>query len=561
MKVIMNRDPLSAVMWSFRREFFAVGVFSLVVNLLMLTPTLYMLQVFDRVMVSQSEMTLLVVSLITLFLFAMMAFGEWARSRLLVRTGVKLDEALSERVFRSSFLSYLQPQLADPAKAFGHLITLRQFLTGQGVFAVFDSPWVPIYTGVLFMLHPWLGIMATCFAIVQTLIAWYGNKVSRAPQLQAGRAVGRAQYFMQSKLRNFEVVAAMGMFEGLYRRWRDLNDQAMLQSGQAQQDSAVVMALSKFVRYAQQTFSLAIGAWLVIRGEISPGAMIAANVLTTRALAPIDLLVQSWPAFLSSREAYTRLRELLGFEPPGRSREMVQPPRGALSVRDVVAHAPGRERPVIAGISLDIEPGQVTVMMGPSGSGKSTLARVMLGIWPLTSGQVQLDGERIEQWTRESLGPHIGYLPQDIELFEGTIADNIARSGELDSGKVIEAAQAAGLHQMILRFAKGYDTPVGQAGGFLSGGQRQRIGLARALYGQPSLVILDEPNANLDDEGERALMMAVQTLKAAGKTVLLITHRPGAVRFADQLVLLKDGELMASGPRDAVLSALQKVNT
>ena len=552
------RDPLSTVMWTFKREFLTVAVFSMVVNLLMLTPTLYMLQVFDRVLLSQSELTLLVVSLLTLFLFAMMAFGEWARSILLVRTGVKLDQALSQKVFRSSFLSYLNPSESDPAKAFGYLITLRQFMTGNGVFALFDSPWVPIYIAVLFLLHPVLGWVAIGFALVQTSIAWYGHSLGKQIQADSAQSQADAQKFMQSKLRNIEVLSSMGMLTGLFARWQKLQYKALLQGGSAQQRLGAVTAVSKFARYSQQSLNLGVGGWLVIVGEISPGAMIAANVLTTRALAPIDLLVMSWPGFLSSKTAYERLKGLMGFQHKGREKVLTDVPLGQLKVEGLTVRVPGRDKPVLNKVDFVALPGTVTVVLGPSGSGKSTLARSMLGIWPEFEGRIVLDEQDITQWTRESLGPHLGYLPQDIELFDGTIAENIARIGEVDSEKVIAAAQAAGLHQMILRFPKGYDTRVGQAGSFLSGGQRQRIGLARALYGQPVLVVLDEPNANLDDEGENALLNAVLLLKQQGKTVVLISHRQGVLKVADRLVIMQDGQVVASGPRDGVLAALQK---
>lgn len=552
------RDPLSSVMWTFKREFLTVAFFSMVVNLLMLTPTLYMLQVFDRVLISQSQLTLLVVSLLTLFLFAMMAFGEWVRSILLVRTGVKLDQALSQKVFRSSFLSYLNPSESDPAKAFGHLISLRQFMTGNGVFALFDSPWVPIYIGVLFLLHPVLGWVAVLFALVQTAIAWYGHGLGKAVQAESAQMQADAQKFMQSKLRNIEVLSSMGMLESLFARWQKLQHKALLQGGTAQQRLGAVTAFSKFMRYTQQSLNLGVGAWLVIEGELSPGAMIAANVLMTRALAPIDLLVMSWPGFLTSKTAYERLRELMGFQHKGREKTLKDTPLGQLKVEGLTVRVPGRDKPVLDQVDFLALPGTVTVVLGPSGSGKSTLARAMLGIWPEFQGRIVLDEQDITQWTRESLGPHLGYLPQDIELFDGTIAENIARIGEVDSEKVIAAAQAAGLHQMILRFPKGYDTRVGQAGSFLSGGQRQRIGLARALYGNPVLVVLDEPNANLDDEGENALLQAVLLLRQQGKTVVLISHRQGVLKVADRLVILQDGRVVASGPRDGVLAALQK---
>ena len=556
---VNHSSPLTEVLLSFKKEFLVVGLFSAVVNLLMLTPTLYMLQVFDRVLNGQSFTTLFVVSLITLFLFVMMAFAEWARSILLVRTGVKLDQALSKKVFLSSFLSYLNPSESEPSKAFGYLITLRQFMTGNGVFALFDSPWLPIYVGVLFLLHPLLGWLAIGFSVVQVGIAWYGYQVGRDAQLTSDASGATAQKFMQSKLRNIEVLSSMGMLAPLYKRWQSLQFKALLQNGRAQQRTGAVTALSKFVRYTQQSASLGAGAWLVIHGEVTVGAMIAGNVLMTRALAPIDLLVGSWPGFLSSKEAYTKLQELMAFQPKGRHKAFTDVPVGRLRIQKLVVRANGRERPILNDVNFEAFPGMATVVLGPSGSGKSTLARAMLGIWPDYDGEILLDDQPIAQWTRESLGIHLGYLPQDIELFDGTIAENIARIGEVDSARVIEAAEAAGLHQIILRFSKGYDTRVGQGGAFLSGGQRQRVGLARALYGNPAVIVLDEPNANLDDAGENALLQAVELLKRQGKTVVLISHRPGVLKVADRLVILQDGQVVVSGPRDGVLAKLKEL--
>jgi ATP-binding cassette, subfamily C, bacterial exporter for protease/lipase len=553
------RDDLSSVLWSLRREFAVVGIFSMVVNLLMLTPTIYMLQVYDRVLLSQSHMTLLVVSLICLFLFAVMAFSEWSRSILLVRTGVKLDQLLSHRVFKGTFLAYLNPSDSSPAKAFTDLTAVRQFLTGNGVFAFFDSPWVPIYIGVLFLLHPWLGWAALFFAVVQASIAWFGHRLSKQVQLTSSRSQAETQGFLSSKMRNVDVLVSMGMLGGLYRRWQLKQHKTLVLAGQAQDKTGSLTAVSKFVRYTQQSFSLGIGAWLVVIGEISPGAMIAANVLMTRALAPIDLLVSTWPSFLTTKDAFERLRQLLMLSPAGRTEVMKARPLGKLTVENVVISLPGRKVPVVNDVSFTTLPGTVTVVLGPSGSGKSTLARAMMGIGPmLQSGRVLLDDTPITDWTRESLGHFVGYLPQDIELFDGTVAENIARIGQVDSGAVIAAAEAAGLHQMILRFPKGYDTPMGQAGQFLSGGQRQRIGLARALYGNPALLVLDEPNANLDDEGEKALLDAMQLLKNQGASVVLISHRAGVLAVADRVVILQDGKLVASGPRDAVLEAMKK---
>jgi ATP-binding cassette subfamily C exporter for protease/lipase len=555
---IFNRNELTRTLWDFRYEFMVVGLFSMIANLMMLAPTLYMLQVYDRVMLSQNTGTLLVVSIITLFFLVVLSFSEWARSKLLVRSGIRMDQMLSRKLFHASYQAHLNPAVTNPSRAFSDLTELRQFLTGNGIFAFFDAPWAPIYIAVLFLLHPWLGVMALGFAAVQSVLAWWGSQATKPAQAQASKSQQEASGYLQSKFRNAEVIESMGMVKHLYRLWAERNAKALGANMNAQDVAGRVTAWSKFVRYTQQSLALGGGALLVIHGELSPGGMIAANVLMSRALAPIDLMVGTWSGFLNAREAFHRLSELLEAHPTRDIPAMGITPKGDMVLKDVVASAPGRDTPILQGVSAIMPPGTVTVVLGSSGSGKSTLARVLLGIWPHSAGQVLLDGQAIGKWNRMELGPHVGYLPQDIELFDGTIAENIARSGNVESEKVIEAAEAAGLHAMILRFPKGYDTPMGEAGGLLSGGQRQRIGLARAMYGMPELVVLDEPNANLDDEGEAALVRAVQGLKAQGKTVVLISHRPGIVSVADRLLILQNGTVQASGPRDGVLAALQK---
>ena len=551
------RSELAVTLYAFRREFLIVGIFSMVANVLMLAPTLYMLQVYDRVLVSRSELTLLVVSLITLFFFTVMAFAEWSRSRLLVRAGVRLDAVLSTRVFNASFEANLSQSGAPAQRAFTDLTEVRQFLTGNGIFAFFDAPWAPIYIGVLFFLHPFLGWVSIGFALVQAALAWFGHRRTIAPAEEASKAALDINLYLQGTLRNAEVVESMGMLAGLRQRWAQRHATYMERQGATHALTHRITAISKWVRYCQQSFALGAGALLLIDGQLTAGGMIAANMLMTRALAPIDQIVNTWRSFISARNAFLRLETLLQAHPerdPALSRV---PPTGAVVLRDVVASASGRAEPILKGVSLETTPGTVTVVLGPSGSGKSTLARVLMGIWPDVAGEVLLDGQPLTGWSRAELGPHLGYLPQDIELFDGTIAENIARFAEIESDKVIASARSAGLHDMILRFPKGYDTPMGEAGSLLSGGQRQRVGLARAIYGAPALIVLDEPNANLDDVGEAALIQAVRELKAKGRTVFLITHRPGAVAVADQLLVLRDGRVQVQGPRDAVLAQLQ----
>ena len=551
------RSELTQALWAFRREFWITGALSMVINVLMLAPTLYMLQVFDRVMVSYSGTTLVMLSLLTLMLFVMGSCAEWLRSKVLVRAGVRFDAMLSTRVFNASFESNLRDSGDHTGKIFGDLVQLRQFLTGQGIFALFDAPWTPIYLAVVFLLHPFLGFVAIFFALVQAALVWLGHRRTVAPAQAAQQAAGAETQLVQGKLRNVEVLYPMGMLPNLRALWQRLHVQTLLQQGSAQEQQHRIQAVSKFIRYTQQSLALGAGALLVVQGELSPGAMIASNMLMTRALAPIDLLVGAWRGMTLAKGAFTRLEALLR-DNPERDPALVRvPPTGALTLRDVVAVVPERKEPILKGVSLHVPSGSVTVVLGPSGSGKSTLARCMLGIWPQMAGEVLLDERPIQGWSRDELGAYIGYLPQDIELFEGSIAENIARLGQVDAQKVIAAAKDAGLHEMILRFPKGYDTSMGEAGNLLSGGQRQRIGLARAIYGQPALVVLDEPNANLDDVGEAALVQAVQALRARGSAVVLITHRPGILAVADNVVFLKDGVLQAQGPRDTVLAALR----
>lgn len=555
-----GRKELIRTLMLFKREFIIVGLLSAAANLLMLTPTLYMLQVYDRVMISQNALTLVSVSLITLALFGIMALAEWGRSRLLVATGLRLDDELSTRVFNASFESHLagaQTPGRSPARAFNDLLQVRQFITGNGVFAFFDLPWAPIYIGVMFLLHPFLGWLSILFALIQGLTAWLGHRHVLQPAEAAQQAQLEANQFLAGKLRNAEVLESMGMVGNLRGPWLRRHHEALALAGTSQATTHRITAISKFMRYTMQSLSLGAGALLVIQGELTGGAMIAANVLMTRALAPIDMLVAIWRSYITARESFLRLSDLLAEHPERDPALQRARPQGALKVQQLTATAPGRSAPILQNIDFELPAGQVLVVLGPSGSGKSTLARAMMGIWGQTQGSVTLDGVPIDTWDRERLGPHVGYLPQDIELFDGTIAENIARMAQVDPQKVIDAAKAAGLHDMILRFPKGYDTPMGEAGSMLSGGQRQRVALARALYGQPALVVLDEPNANLDDAGEAALARAVMGLKQAGSTVVLVTHRPGAIGLADRLLVLQAGQVRLYGPRDEVLRALR----
>lgn len=537
-------------LWAFRKEFFWVGAFSLFANLLTLSPTLYMLQIFDRVMISQSELTLIALTLITSLFVAVMAFAEWVRSRLLVRAGVRFDEQLNTRIFLASFEANLEQTRSDNAAAFAALTRLRQFLTGNGIIAFFDLPWTPIYLAVLFAMHPLLGWFGVGFALFLATLAMLTSRLTAAGLERATSAETDTNAYLAGKLRNAEVVEAMGMLGNLKRRWLLLYKEQAGAHWQAQQRAGRAAAFSKFIQYSQQSLILALGAWLAIRGEISLGAMIASNVLMGNALRPIGVLVSTLKEFAQARQSFQEIGALLDKYPQREAGHSAPQVHGQLTLRQLSAFARQREQPILDRIDVRFEAGEVIGIVGPSGAGKSTLARCLIGVWPGISGEVQLDGIDIRAWSREALGPHIGYLPQDIELLEGTVAENICRFGELDSAAVIEAARRADIHDMILRLPAGYDTPIGQAGKLLSGGQRQRLALARALYGSPALLVLDEPNANLDDVGEAALARAIRELKAAGKSVFMVLHQRNLLTLADRVVVMADGRIAQFGKLD-----------
>lgn len=541
----------------FKKEFFWSGIFSMIANVLLLTPTVYMLQIYDHVMVSRSEITLMVVTVVMVLFYAVMSFAEWLRSRLLVRTGVKLDESLNTLVFRASFDSYLRNARINTTDALSNLVTVRQFITGSGIIALFDAPWTPIYIGVTFFLHPYLGFLSIIFACIQLLVTYSANRASKSGIEGETNAVQNSNTFVQSKLRNIEPIHAMGMVSHMRDRWNIYHEASLEREDIIQDKQHRQQSFAKYVRYCMQSFTLGAGGLLVIQGKLSPGAMIAGNVLMARALQPLDLLISTWRQFVQAKMAFEKLEQLLE-EYPEREPGAEHPePRGEIRLEDFTARVASMDRPILDRISAKIPAGSIVVVLGPSGAGKSTLSRSLIGIWPDVEGKMLLDEQPIESWDRAKLGPYIGYLPQDIELFEGTIAENIARFAEIDSEKVIDAARRTGIHEMILRFPKGYDTEIGDAGSILSGGQRQRLALARALYGNPSLVVLDEPNANLDEAGEKSLAQAVNDLKAQGKTVVLVTHRLNLVGLADLLMVLSKGRIVHFGPKQEVLEALK----
>jgi ATP-binding cassette subfamily C protein EexD len=547
---------LRAALASFAGSFAYVGLFSLFINLLMLVPSLYMLQVYDRVMASRSESTLLMLTLIVVLLFITMGLLEFVRSRMLIRIGTQLDEKLNDRLFNAMFKASLRHPSQTHAQALDDLNQIRQFLTGPALFAFFDAPWVPIYIGVLFLFHPLYGSFAVVAAVLLFGLALANEFATKQPLAAANAGAIASRSLVASESRNAEVVHAMGMLGRLRERWMQKHRGYLALQALASDRASVWSNMSKSTRMMLQSLMLGLGGYLAIQFEVTSGMIVAGSIVLGRALAPLDQLIGGWKQFGAARSGYARLQKLLEEVPPEEENMPLPAPQGHLLVDNLVLIPPTGGPPVLRGISFQLNKGEALGLVGPSGAGKSSLARAILGVWPLAAGKSRLDGADIARWNRDDLGPSVGYLPQDIELFAGTIADNIARFGALDAERIVAAAKRAGVHEMILQRPNGYDTQIGPGGATLSGGQRQRIGLARAVYGDPKLVVLDEPNSNLDDAGEAALMSALDALRQLGATVLLISHRPNILMKMDKILVLRDGVVALLGTRNEVLPKL-----
>jgi len=545
-------SELREVLKSFQRHFIWAGVFSLFINLLLLTSPLYMLQIYDRVLASRSITTLVVISVGAMILFMVYSALETQRTRVLVRIGGSLDRRLSGRVFNAVFKGALQ-RPGMTGQAVRDLDTVREYLTGSGLFAFFDAPWLPIYLLAVFLIHPLLGIVATIGGVCLFILAVLQELATRKTLGDASIAGVNAARTLDNSLRNAEAIAAMGMMPAMEKRWQERRQRTLVLQALASDRAGLILAVSKFVRIALQTAMLGFGAFLVIHNEITGGLMIASSIMMGKALAPIEMAVASWKQLLQARTAYGRLGAILSAVRADERHMELPAPHGNLELERVVAAPPMSNIPVIKGVGFRVNAGDVLGVIGPSAAGKSSLARLIVGVWQAHSGVVRLDGSDVQTWNKDQLGPHIGYLPQDIELFEGTVAENIARFGEVEPEAVIEAARLAGVHDMILQLGQGYDTMIGAGGATLSGGQRQRVGLARALYKLPALIVLDEPNSNLDRDGEAALARTIAELKEKKRTTLVITHRPNILASVDYIMVMNSGLVESFGPRDEIL--------
>lgn len=529
-----------------------IAVFSFFINLLILASPLYMLQIYDRVLTSKSGPTLAYLSLYIALALATMAVLELVRSRLLVRAGVRFDRRLAPDLF-GFVLS--EGSSGQPLR---DLETLRTFATGNSILALLDLPWIPVFITTVFLLNPLLGNVALAGAILLLALGLSNEYFSRSRLVEAGRAMALGTQFAETSARNAEVIRAMGMLGNLRRIWRAKHAAGVALQASASDRAGAFAAAAKFVRFGMQSAMLGAGAWLVLHEEMTAGAMVAGSILMGRAVAPVEQAIASWRTFVQARVAYRRLGEVLAADSRRAEPTRLPVPHGSLRVENAFWAAPGRTDPIVAGISLALQAGDSLGVIGPSASGKSTLARLIVGVRTPTNGVVRLDNANIADWPREALGPHIGYLPQDVELFSGTVADNICRFGEPNSQKIVAAAQFANAHDMIVELPKGYDTVIGHGGAELSGGQRQRIGLARALYGLPALIVLDEPTAHLDAEGEAAVRQALGMLKELKRTVVVVAHRPTLIGGVDKIVVLHRGAVAKFGPAAEILPQITR---
>ena len=540
-----------------------IAVFSGIINVLMLSGSLYMLQVYDRVLSSRSVSTLIGISLILLAAYILQGALDTLRSKMLARVGARFDEILSGRIFDLiATLPLRGAKQADSLQPIRDLDSIRGFLSGTGPTALFDMPFMPIFFACCFLIHPWIGTMAVAGGVVIVALTLLTEVKSRAPMADLTKSLAERHVLAETSRRNAEAVRALGMRGFLAERFAEVNSRHVDDGLRASNASSGIGVAAKVFRMVLQSSALGLGAYLVIYNEMSGGSMIAGSILMSRALAPIEVAVANWKGFVSARQGYRRLQHILSLVPPQNARLSLPAPKASLAVQDVYVGPPGAQLPVVQAVSLQMRAGQGLGLIGPSASGKSTLARALVGVWPSLRGEIRLDGATLDQWEPDDLGSHVGYLPQDVELFEGTVAENIARfRPDASPDSIIAAATAAGAHEMILQLPEGYDSKIGEGGAVLSGGQRQRVALARALYGDPFLVVLDEPNASLDGAGDEALNRAILSVRQRGGVVVVITHRPAALGNVDLVAIMDSGRIKAMGPRDEVLQSVMKRNT
>jgi PrtD family type I secretion system ABC transporter len=534
-----------------------IGLFSFCINLLCLAPAIFMLQVFDRVLTTNSQETLLVLLAGTAVAMLIMLLLDFVRQGMQTVLGTLVEERLAPPVVATLVARAARAPHTASAEGLRDVAALKTLFASNGLTALFDAPWAPLYIALIWAFHPALGWGALAAVALMLALAWLNDRFSRRALAGLQADGRRAGQYVESSLRNAEVLQALGMTDALLARWRALQDQVASMHLRAARAGMLFSALARFSRQAIQILMLALGAWLVLTGQASAGIMIATTVLLGRAIQPVEQLVGSWRMLADSRAAYRRLESLARDFAPERAQLALPQPRGALAVDALSLRAPGSDKPILYHVALSLAAGESLAILGPSAAGKSTLARLLTGVWAPSTGTVRLDGSDVAYWPRHHLGPWIGYVPQDVELFDGSVADNIARLAKPDDAAVVAAAQRAEAHEMILSLPQGYDTEVGEHGLRLSPGQRQRVALARALYGSPRLVVLDEPNSNLDGAGEVALARAVAGLRNDGVTTIIVTHRPSLVAHVDKILVLEGGRVKRFGPAAEVMKEMQ----
>jgi PrtD family type I secretion system ABC transporter len=555
-----SRGEVRAALFAHPGALFSVFVFSCLVNILMLTGPIFMMQVYDRVLSSGSVPTLLALLLIVAVLYVYYAFLESIRQRAFQRLGRSFEESLRARVFDASAELSLNKRSNFGGQPIQDLVLIRQFLSGTGPTAYLDMPWVPIYLIFVTFLHPYLGILGVIAAIIIFTLAIMTDRATRKPVQESTMAQARASNMTDEARRSTEAMHALGMRGPLRKRWEVMQQEALDQQTFASDAAGRLGSMTRVVRLLIQSGMLALGAYLVLKGELSGGSIFASSTLISRALAPVDQAVGNWPQFLGVRKAMERLQRVLDAVPPEVQRMQLPPPRGLLDVENISVVLSDQQKPILNGLNFRVQPGHGLGVIGPTGAGKSTLARVLVGLIQPVSGTVRLDGATFDQRSSDDRGRVIGYLPQDVQLFDGTVAQNISRFSEQPKSEdVIAAAQLANVHDMIMRLPQGYDTQLGENGARLSAGQRQRVALARALYGNPALIVMDEPNSNLDAEGEAALDRAMRASMARGAAVIVVAHRPSALNAVHDILVLGEGRTLALGKRDEVLKQVTRL--
>ena len=546
-------DPLKPVLMR-------AAAFSMVISLMALSPTVYMLEVYDRVVNARSSMTLTMLTVMVVLAYAVMEVLEKVRGAMMRAAGVQLDAKLSERVYSAMFQGFLRRHVSGGMQVLNDLKLVREFMYNPALLAVMEAPVALVALALIFAINPLLGWSAVIGAIAQMGVAYMNEKATRKPLNEANRSAVGAMQFAEASLRNAHVMESMGMLDAVHARWQKRQAEFLSHQAQASEGAGLWTAMSKLIQQLMGSLLLGLGAWLFLGNTLNGGGsmMIIGSVLGGRVLAPLAQVVAQWNAVVNVRSAWARLEALLAQVPSKPEAMSLPAPKGFLTVETLIAGAPGQQVPIVRGVQFAAQPGEVVAVIGPSASGKTTLAKLLMGLWPSISGKVRLDGADVHSWDKAELGPYLGYLPQGVELLDGTLAENIARFGDVDMVQVEAAARLVGLHELIMSMPLGYNSPIGRDGTMLSGGQRQRVGLARALYGKPVFVVLDEPNSSLDEAGDAALAAAIAALKQMGTTFVVMTHRSSILGVADKILLMREGAQQAFGPRDEVLAALQQ---